>query len=70
MTFNDFTYSRPEMEVFTKQFKDLLAQFAKATSFEDQSSAFEQINDLRTEFTSMYNICHVRHTIDTKDEFR
>lgn len=69
MKFNDFQYSRPQMAQFTASFEDLLKQFQAADQFETQSVIFEQINQMRQEYSTMYNLCHVRHTIDTQDAF-
>ena len=69
MKFDDFQYSRPSIESYSKRFKALLTQFEAAKTFTEQSEVFENINNMRTEFNSMYNICHIRHTINTKDKF-
>ena len=69
MKFEEFQYVRPSIESFKEQFESLLKEFEAADSFEVQSEVFEKINNMRTEFSTMYNICHIRHTINTKDEF-
>ncbi|MEM9819576.1 MAG: M3 family oligoendopeptidase [Bacteroidota bacterium] len=69
MEFDDFDYERPSMEVFSATFKTLLKDFGAATNFEEQNRLFEQINVMRKDYSSMYNICHIRHTINTKDDF-
>lgn len=69
MKFEDFSYVRPEMDGFTTQFEGLLEQFREAPTFAVQNEIFRQINSMRTHFLSMYNICYIRHTINTKDEF-
>ncbi len=69
MNFTDYQYVRPEIDQFTKSFKDKLVEFKEAVSFKTQSDVFQAINELRDEFQSMYNICLIRHTIDTKDNF-
>lgn len=69
MPFETYEYTRPEMEPFQSRFNELLDQFEAASSFKEQSKLFNQINEMRTEFTSMYNLCHIRHTIDTTDQF-
>lgn len=69
MKFEEFTYHRPDMVRFKERFEGLLKEFEDAATFEEQSGFFEKINEMRTEFLSMYNICHIRHTIDTKDGF-
>ncbi|MCB0569308.1 MAG: M3 family oligoendopeptidase [Phaeodactylibacter sp.] len=68
-TFNTYQYTRPEFDSFSRSFHGALQQFETAVSFEEQDRALARINGLRTEFTSMYNICHIRHTMDTRDSF-
>ncbi len=69
MLFEDFTYRRPDMTFIAQKIQKHLDDFEKAPDFERQEVAFMEINKLRTEFMSMYNICHIRHTIDTNDKF-
>ncbi len=69
MKFDDYQYQRPAMESFEAQYKAYLNDFEAASSFEEQCQLFEKINTLRQEYTTMSNICHVRHTINTKDKF-
>ena len=69
LTFENFQYTRPQFDQFSAAFREELARFQKAPSAEEQDKALDRINGLRTEFTSMYNVCHIRHTMDTRDEF-
>ncbi len=69
MKFNEFDYSRPEIDTLKVKFNDFSAEFSNAKNFESQREAFQKINLLLQEFTSMYNLCHIRHTINTKDKF-
>ena len=69
MKFKEFTYERPEMSQFTERFDQLLDKFEKASDFDQQDELLIAINNLRQEFMSMFNICQVRHTINTKDSF-
>ncbi|MNS35446.1 Peptidase family M3 [compost metagenome] len=69
MKFNEYPYSRPDIQDIENQFKDLLKQFNEAASFEEQDIAFEKINKLRSEFETLGTIVSVRHSIDTTDEF-
>lgn len=69
MAFEDFRYERPDMKAFTSRFQELLMQFEGAQSAAEQKHLFTQLNDLRTDFSSMYNICLIRHTMDTGDDF-
>lgn len=67
--FDDYQYIRPEFQAFQQAFQQELGHFEAAQSPEEQGLALDAINSLRTEFTSMYNICHIRHTMDTRDGF-
>ncbi len=69
MKFEDFNYVRPRMETIEEQFNDCLDQFEKAASAKVQNDLIAQINKIRQAYSSMYNICHIRHTINTKDKF-
>ena len=69
MKFEDFEYTRPVMADFNARFDQLLTSFEAAESFENQSQLLVQIDSLRTEFATMFNICHIRHTINTADNF-
>ncbi len=69
MKFSDFEYSRPEIEKLSKKFDELLLQFEHAGSAEEQSRLMDAIGELRSEFDSMYNICSIRHTVNTTDKF-
>jgi len=42
---------------------------SKMLNVEEQSEAMEKINEIRNDLGTMFNICYVRHTIDTNDEF-
>ena len=69
MKFQDFPYQRPELDSFVKKFETLLEGFENADSLEVQNVVFEQINEMREDFSSMNNLCRIRHSIDTRDEF-
>ena len=69
MNFNDFEYKRPELETISTKFKDLISDFKSASSADKANVIFADIANLRSEFMSMYNIAHIRHTINTKDKF-
>jgi len=69
MKFEDFKYVRPVMETIEERFNACLDEFEKATSYQKQSELIETINSIRQGYSSMYNICHIRHTINTKNAF-
>ena len=69
MNFNNFDYKRPELEEINKSFTAAIKQFATASDADQAKAIFSRIAAIRSEFTSMYSIAHIRHTVDTKDDF-
>lgn len=69
MKFHQYPYKRPNLDQFTTDFDSLMDQFAKANSAQNQLQILDKINVLRNDFLTMYNICFIRHSINTKDEF-
>ncbi len=69
MTFSDYKYERPDLELFVADFGRLMEAFAKANTAQEQLDFLERINRLRNSFLTMYNICYIRHSINSKDKF-
>ncbi len=69
MKFEDFRYVRPVIKTIEDQINACLNKFEVAQSAEEQNELISEVNRLRQKYYSMYNICHIRHTIDTRDEF-
>lgn len=69
MKFDQYPYSRPQMEALREKTSALLDAFDAAADASAQNELIRQFNDLRSEFATMYNIARIRHTLDTKDEF-
>lgn len=69
LTFKDFKYTRPDMDVLSKAFNDTLEQFSNANNPKEAKKALKEIYRLRAGFDSMYNLAYIRHSINTKDTF-
>ncbi|WP_312472796.1 M3 family oligoendopeptidase [Neobacillus sp.] len=69
MSFENYTYVRPRLDEVTVKFDGLLEAFKKAASIEEQGEVMNEINLLRNDLGTMFNLCNIRHTIDTNDEF-
>jgi len=69
MKFSAYPYVRPDVEQMKIDFKALLNNFTNASSAADQFAAMHTINTLRSGFDTMYQICAIRHSIDTRDTF-
>lgn len=67
--FDSFAYQRPDTEQFKKTFSEHLSTFKAAKEVAEQLQAIRAINQLRSDFDSMYSLASVRHSIDTTDPF-
>ncbi|MEH7414229.1 M3 family oligoendopeptidase [Neobacillus drentensis] len=69
MSFENYTYERPNLGEVSAKFDEVLESFKRADTVEAQSRFMEEINQLRNELGTMFNLCYIRHSIDTNDEF-
>ncbi|TMW71897.1 M3 family oligoendopeptidase [Alteribacter natronophilus] len=69
MKFQDMPYERPDLEQVKNEFNGLLKEFTSAGSFEEQDGALAAINKLRSRVDTQCSLVHIRHSIDTNDEF-
>ncbi|MFC3883315.1 M3 family oligoendopeptidase [Bacillus songklensis] len=69
MKFREYEYNRPNMSVVEQQMNEAIEKLGYAKAVAEQNEAIQTINRIRAEFDTMYNICHIRHTVDTNDEF-
>ncbi|KKK34388.1 oligoendopeptidase F [Mesobacillus campisalis] len=69
MSFKSYTYERPDFDTLSARFETALDKFKNSVSALEQNLAMQEINALRNEVDTMSNICYIRHSIDTNDEF-
>lgn len=69
MKFTEIEYKRPNIESITKEFKQLLAEIDEASDLASFEKSMLKINKIRESFESFQSLAHVRHSIDTKDEY-
>ncbi|WP_102271648.1 M3 family oligoendopeptidase [Cytobacillus massiliigabonensis] len=69
MSFINYTYSRPNMDEISSQFEAAIKKFSEAASADEQNQVMKEINDIRNDVGTMFNLCYIRHSIDTNDEF-
>lgn len=67
--FKDFIYQRPNSDDFAARYQELLTEFDSENSGENQVAVIMKINEHRKKYSSMRTLCHIRHTVDTKDSF-
>ncbi|KMK74361.1 M3 family oligoendopeptidase [Alkalihalobacillus pseudalcaliphilus] len=69
LTFENYTYERPDMAAFRENFNEKLNNLKESSSFEEATKAIEQINELRTQLSTQYTLVYIRASIDTNDNF-
>ncbi|MGG2066554.1 M3 family oligoendopeptidase [Bacillus sp. S14(2024)] len=69
MAFESYEYKRPNMDEVKERFTEALQQFKSVKTVEEQKKVIAHINAIRNDFSTMYNVCYIRHSIDTTDEF-
>lgn len=67
--FAAFAYQRPDVERLHREFAQSLDRFRNAANYIAADEALRELYSLRAHFMSMYNICYIRHTGDTRDAF-
>lgn len=68
MKFTEYRYERPDVEQLKQKFTGLL-EGLQAGGLEEQRAAVQAINKLRNTFDTMQSLVHIRHSINTEDEF-
>jgi M3 family oligoendopeptidase len=69
MNFNDFKYVRPNMDEVEQTFNVALEKFKNAENPARQDEAMKEIIAIQRTVDTAFNICYIRHTVDTNDEF-
>ncbi|MCM3568712.1 M3 family oligoendopeptidase [Neobacillus mesonae] len=69
MSFENYTYVRPDLAEAAAKFDEALARFEGSDTVKEQSVAMNEINQLRNNLDTMFTLCSIRHSINTNDEF-
>ncbi|MGM7682371.1 M3 family oligoendopeptidase [Cytobacillus sp. Hm23] len=69
MKFETYTYERPNMKEIEAQYHLAINKFKNASNVDEQELAMNDVNNIRNDVSSMFNLCYIRHSIDTEDEF-
>lgn len=69
MKFKDMPYKRVDFEETEKEMRTLIAEFEAAKSGEEQFAVHEKYYALMDKVGTMFTIAHIRHDVDTSDEF-
>ncbi|MDR7869441.1 MAG: M3 family oligoendopeptidase [Tissierellaceae bacterium] len=69
LKFNEFKYERPDINNITEKFTSLINEFKKSKDVDTQNNVLKEINIIRSNFETMGSLVHIRHSINTEDEF-
>jgi len=69
MRFEEFAYTRPNMDMVEGRYNAALARFEGASSAQEQEEVIKEINEIRNELSTDFNLVYIRHSIDTTDDF-
>jgi M3 family oligoendopeptidase len=69
VSFQEYAYERPDIDVLERDFQALVARFAASSSVEEQNAVLADITNLRNHWSTMETLAHVRYSIDTRDAF-
>ena len=69
MTFSEMTYTRPDVAAARAELDAICDALTKAESAAEQIAAVARLNALEGRVSTMAQLAHIRHTIDTRDEF-
>lgn len=68
MKYAEIPYKRPDINIISTQFNDLISGFNKATSAEDQIETINLINNLRNDFDTNWEIASINYSNDTSSQ--
>lgn len=69
MSFTNYPYNRPDVEVISAELKRLSKAFRVADAVDTQVDILKQANTITNSYSTMLNLCLIRHTINTEDKF-
>ena len=69
MTFNQYQYERVPLTPIDPEISNIPDRLLKAESKEEFLELLKQADAFKRKLATMYNICYIRHTINTQDEF-
>ena len=69
MKFSQMPYQRPDIEVAGKYLLSAAARFSSAAGFDEADAVFRETDSFIGRTETMFTLAHIRHTINTEDEF-
>lgn len=69
LVFSEYKYERPDLTKISIEFESILEEFQNSEDLDRQNEIIKEINNIRSFVDSMASLVHIRHSIDTLDEF-
>lgn len=69
MKFEEFEYSRPDQQAVLSELDEIENRIKNADNYETVKKAFLKLDELMRHYQTQYNLCYIRHTINTADDF-
>ncbi len=69
MKFSEMKYERPDVEVVSKEEKEIIRRFSEAETYEAALQAYRDWDKISAHVGTMSSIAYTRHSIDTNDTF-
>ena len=69
MKFRDMPYQRPDLEQVKGQLAGLTRRLKQAASYDEAKAVFLEKEREQKHLRTMISLAHIRHSIDTRDEF-
>ncbi|PLS17263.1 M3 family oligoendopeptidase [Bacillus sp. M6-12] len=69
MKSKNYPYQRPDLDEIAARISDALQEFNQSSTAKAQGEAIKEINGIRNHVETMMQICIIRHTGDTANEF-
>lgn len=69
MKFQDYTYERPDFDLYKKDFLHLVDNLKEAESADQVKQAIDDVSELTASLDTMGTLASIRNSIDTKDDF-
>ena len=69
MKFKDMKYVRPDVDVVKAEMDSIIERFVEASDYKHAREAILEMESVQCNLSTMFNLAHIRHSINTKDEF-
>ena len=68
-TFSTLPYERPDFDALKEKAQELTAKVGEAVDYQQIRACMMELDQLSQELSTNFSIVHIRHTLDTRDEF-